>query len=96
MHSHNDPTNHSIPLDSSPPSPYDVSRIGARVASSFVDVTHSNEPTEFLGDVVAEYSDLVEVAWLPTAGRTWHNELVPWGACRVYQVMHSGQDSHLA
>ena len=90
------PLDPRIPLDSSPPSPYDVSRIGARVASSFVDVTHSNEPTEFLGDVVAEYSDLVEVAWLPTAGRTWHNELVPWGACRVYQVMHSGQDSHLA
>ena len=63
-------------------SPYDVTRVGARIG-----VGYETEQglQEFLGTVVAELTEShqLEVQWDPRGGQLWLNEAVDWGACRI-------------
>ena len=58
--------------------PYDVTRIGARVAVSYFE-------GEYFGTIAAEAgaTDRLEVAWDTQGSNHWANELVDWGACRI-------------
>ena len=60
--------------------PYDVSRVGARISSEYND---NGEIRQDSGTVVSEQGDLVEVMWDPIGDRSWEPELVSWGACSV-------------
>ena len=57
--------------------PYDVSRVGCRLAT---DYTVGDGQVEFTGTVVVDNVTDLEVQW-DEAG--WNNELVNWGACRI-------------
>ena len=57
-------------------SPTDVDRTGARISSDF-------DGTKYLGTVVADFDDSCEIQWDAVGDTTWHNEILPWGACRI-------------
>lgn len=69
-------------------SPFDVSRVGARIAASFVD-SPSSAAINYFGTVVTDFGETAEVCWDSIDGSHWSNEIIAWGACRIVD-----NDSH--
>ncbi len=67
-----------LPLLQAQLQPYDVTRIGARVAVSYFE-------GEYFGTIATEAgaTDRLEIAWDTHGSNHWANELVDWGACRI-------------